>query len=93
MWVALRLFRPSMGMYANCHIRLSRLTPRRIAFGAFIGLLPSTAATLGPIHTVGERIGFQLTFMSIAILIGSPIAGAVQARPLGYTGAGIYAGK
>lgn len=64
-----------------------------IAFGAFIGLLPSTAALLGPIQTVGERIGFQLTFMSIAILIGSPIAGAVQARPLGYTGAGIYAGS
>lgn len=44
-------------------------------------------------NSVGERVGMQLTIMSIAILIGSPIAGAVRARPLGFEGAGIYGGK
>lgn len=64
-----------------------------MAFGAYVGLLPSPAASLGPIETVGERVGFQLSFMSIAILIGSPIAGAIRARPLGFRGTGIYAGS
>lgn len=65
----------------------------RITFGAYVGLLPSPSAALGPMNSVGERVGMQLTIMSIAILIGSPVAGAVRAHPLGFKGAGIYGGK
>ncbi|KAG8807403.1 hypothetical protein FRC17_004480 [Serendipita sp. 399] len=64
-----------------------------VTFGAYVGLLPSPAASLGPLHSIGERIGFQLTIMSIAILIGSPIAGAIRDLPLGFRGAGAYAGS
>ncbi len=67
-------------------------TTLSIAFGAFVGLLPSPSATLGPIAHVVERIGIQLTFMSFAILVGSPIAGAIRADPLGFVGASIYGG-
>ncbi|KAG9052339.1 hypothetical protein FS842_010032 [Serendipita sp. 407] len=64
-----------------------------ISFGAYVGLLPSPAASLGPLHSMGERIGFQLSIMSIAILIGSPIAGEIRSLPLGFRGTGAYAGS
>ena len=66
-----------------------------ITFGAYVGLLPSPAASLGPLHSVGVRIGFQLTFMSFAILIGPPIAGAIRSTSStgGFEQAGAYAGE
>lgn len=67
----------------------------RISFGAYVGLLPSPAASLGPLQSVGARIGFQLTFMSFAILMGPPIAGAVRSTSPtgGFESAGAYAGQ
>lgn len=66
-----------------------------IAFGAYVGLLPSPAASLGPLSSVGARIGFQLTFMSFSILIGPPIAGAIRSTSPsgGFEAAGAYAGS
>ena len=74
-------------------LELSTNKWRRIAFGAFIGLLPNPAVNLGPLETAGERVGLALTGISVACLVGTPISGAMRAASGGFVAPGAYAGS
>lgn len=45
--------------------------------GAYVSLTPALVAQLSPIQEIGIRTGALYFFVSIAVLTGSPIAGAL----------------
>jgi MCP family monocarboxylic acid transporter-like MFS transporter 10 len=47
---------------------------------------------LGDCADVGRRTGMYLTIVSIGVLVGPPISGAINHSTGGYTGVGLFAG-
>ncbi|KLO12043.1 MFS general substrate transporter [Schizopora paradoxa] len=63
-----------------------------ISSGAFVGLFPLGAASLGDIASVGRRTGEQMTIMAIGALLGPPVSGAILDDANSFKPVGIYAG-
>jgi len=61
--------------------------------GSFVSLSPTVQAQLSPnVREIGSRMGLSMMFVSIAVLTGNPIAGAlVQANNGGYLYLQIFA--
>lgn len=54
--------------------------------GAYVSLTPALIAQLSPIQEIGIRTGALYFFISIAVLTGSPIAGALVSVEHGHYG-------
>ncbi|KAJ4343891.1 hypothetical protein N0V87_000174 [Didymella glomerata] len=63
------------------------------ASGAYVSLLPAQMAQISEVHQIGVRVGVTFAVVSIAGLIGNPIAGAIVAHNHGkYWGLNVFAG-
>jgi hypothetical protein len=60
--------------------------------GAFVGPIIAPLVPLGDSADVGRRVGMFLTILSLGILAGPPISGAVARATNGYTAVGLFAG-
>jgi predicted MFS family arabinose efflux permease len=61
--------------------------------GGFVSLPPVALVTLTPdLRTLGTRMGQSFGLASIALLIGSPIAGAILKQTGSYLGLQLYSG-
>jgi predicted MFS family arabinose efflux permease len=60
--------------------------------GACAGLAPVAVQYLSPMHLLGTRSGMALVFMSIGVLIGNPIAGAILNSRSHFTGVQVFGG-
>lgn len=63
------------------------------AQGGFLSLLPVPVVVMGGVHDLGRRLGTAMAFISIAVVIGPPISGAIYTPAKGYKAVGYYAGK
>ncbi|KZT35857.1 MFS general substrate transporter [Sistotremastrum suecicum HHB10207 ss-3] len=61
------------------------------SMGGFFSLFCVPVAQMVPVEDVGRTIGLLLTVLSMAEMVGPPIAGAI-ADHLGFHAAGVYAG-
>jgi MFS family permease len=63
------------------------------ASGAFVSLLPAQVAQISKVEQIGVRIGVIFACVSIAGLVGNPIAGAiVEVNHGAYWGLNVFAG-
>lgn len=51
--------------------------------GAFVSMVPAVVAQISDIRQIGVRTGTNFVFISVAGLLGSPIAGALVTRDQG----------
>ncbi|PIL23134.1 MFS general substrate transporter [Ganoderma sinense ZZ0214-1] len=63
-----------------------------LSTGAIIATLVHPFTRMGPVSDVGVRIGMGLTIMSVGILAGPPIAGAIVDATGSFRNVGLYAG-
>lgn len=64
----------------------------RMSTGAIIATLVYPFTRMGPVSDVGVRIGMGLTVMSVGILAGPPISGAIVDATASFRNVGYYAG-
>lgn len=63
------------------------------ASGCTLSIIPAMVATLSDIRKLGVRTGALYAFSSVGVLIGSPIAGAIENRQHGgFSGLIIFCG-
>ena len=65
----------------------------RMSTGAVIATLVHPFTRMGPVSDVGVRIGMGLTVMSVGILAGPPISGAIVDATGSFRNVGYFAGK
>ena len=66
---------------------------RRLSTGAIIATLVHPFTHMGPVSDVGVRIGMGLTVMSVGILAGPPISGAIVDATGSFRNVGYFAGE
>ncbi|KAF3004217.1 hypothetical protein E8E13_007051 [Curvularia kusanoi] len=61
--------------------------------GAYVSLLPAQMAQISEVHQIGVRVGVTFACVSIAGLVGAPIAGAIVSHNDGkYWGMNVFSG-
>lgn len=61
--------------------------------GAFVAMIPAVVAQLSPITELGLRLGTNSLAVSVAVLLGNPIGGAlISAADGGFVGLQTFAG-
>ena len=66
---------------------------RSVGQGGFVSLLPVSVVGMGDIQDLGRRLGLSMVFLSIGVVVGPPISGAIYTSTGGYEAVGYYAGK
>ncbi|KAJ4413177.1 hypothetical protein N0V91_000151 [Didymella pomorum] len=63
------------------------------ASGAYVSLFPAQMAQISEVHQIGVRVGVTFAVVSVAGLVGNPIAGAIVSHNHGkYWGLNVFAG-
>lgn len=64
-----------------------------MAQGGFVSLLPVPVIGMGGIQDLGRRLGTSMAFLSVGVVVGPPISGAIYTSTGGFEAVGYYAGK
>ena len=64
-----------------------------LAQGGFVSLLPVPVVGMGDIQDLGRRLGISMALISIGVVVGPPISGAIYTSTGGYEAVGYYAGE